>query len=253
MNYFQFAVVFVVLLVGLGGFAIADKFKEQEAIKSSSMVSNSATTPTSRLNLKWWKQRHLKKVKEVKTKPCDLLFIGDSITHSWENSGKNVWRKYFGNRHAMNIGFSGDCTEHVLWRLDHGEFPVSKPKVAVIMIGTNNTGIKKQKATETAQGIKAIVAKVHSLSPQTKILLLGVFPRDAKKTGENRQINTKINGVIKHYADDKTVFYLDIGSVFLQPNGDLPKSVMPDYLHPQALGYEMWAKAIEPTLKNLLK
>ncbi len=244
MKHCKFTLILITLMASLSSLS---------ADNSATMIKNSATTPTNRLNLAWWKQRHKQKVAIAKNKPCDLLFIGDSITHNWEKPGKKVWKKFYSKRKAINIGFSGDRTEHVLWRLDHGEFPKSKPKVAILMIGTNNTGQKMQKAAETAQGIKAIINKIQQKSPKTHILLLAIFPRDAKASGKMRQLNNKINNIIKTYDDGKTVHFLNINSAFLKPNGDLPKSIMPDYLHPQAKGHQIWAKAIEPTLKKLLK
>jgi len=215
--------------------------------------THSAVTPTHRLGSGWWKKRHAQKSAAAKKLTrCDLLFLGDSITHSWENAGKKVWKKYYSKRHAFNIGFSGDRTQHLLWRLDHGEFPSAKPKVAVVMIGTNNTGQALQKATETAEGIKAVINKIHQLSPDTQILLLGIFPRDEKPTDKMRMLNTEINKIIKTYDNGKSVHYLDISSAFLTPDGILTKQVMPDLLHPNTAGYKIWAEAMEPTLKKLL-
>ena len=110
----------------------------------------------------------------------DLLFLGDSITQNWGSNGKEVWQKYYGNRKAMNAGVSGDRTEHVLWRMDHGNIDGIHPKLTVIMIGTNNVGSSTSKgntAEEIAAGVKAIVGEVREKLPETKILLLAVFPR----------------------------------------------------------------------------
>lgn len=215
-------------------------------------AKNTATTPANKLNAGWWKKRHEQKLAAAKNAKVDLLFIGDSITHSWENGGKNVWKKYYAPRNAFNIGFSGDRTQHVLWRLDHGEMAGMKPKVAVIMIGTNNTGHSMQKAEETAAGIKAIIGRVQKLSPETKVLVLAIFPRGMEPNHKMRVLNTKINNIVKTYADGDKVTYLDLGPKFLNPQGVLTKKVMPDALHPQAHGYQIWAEAMEPTLKRLL-
>ncbi|BDS07951.1 hypothetical protein NT6N_29910 [Oceaniferula spumae] len=222
------------------------------AAPAKEVAGNSATTPAAKLNAGWWKKRHEQKVAAAKNAKVDLLFIGDSITHSWENSGKKIWQKYYAPRNAFNIGFSGDRTQHVLWRLDNGEMAGMKPKVAVIMIGTNNTGHTMQKAEETAAGIKAIIGRVHKLSPETKILLLGVFPRGMNPDHKMRVLNNEINAIIKTYAEDDKVTYLDLGPKFLDDKGVLTKKVMPDALHPQAHGYQIWAEAMEPTLKELL-
>jgi len=203
--------------------------------------------------VKWWMPRHEEKLKELgKLKAVDLLMIGDSITHAWEGTGKKVWDKYYAKRNAFNIGFSGDRTEQVLWRFDHGEIDGITPKAAVVMIGTNNTGHRKDKPDETAEGIKAILDKLAEKLPNTKVLLLAIFPRGKSANDELRLINDAINQRISKFADDKRVFYLDIGGKFLEDDGTLPKSIMPDLLHPNEKGYEIWAEAMEPTLAKLL-
>ncbi len=212
---------------------------------------NTAIIPTTRADEKWWKERDRQKQAEVKQGDAELVFIGDSITHSWENRGKEVWRKYYGDRHALNLGFSGDRTEHVIWRLTHGEFSGIHPKVAVVMIGTNNTGHLLQDPEEVAAGVRRILDIIQQRSPRTKILLLGVFPRGHDPLDLKRLNNIAINQFIRRFADGQRVFYQDIGHVFLAEDGTLPKEIMPDYLHPNAKGYELWAEAIEPTLKKL--
>lgn len=213
---------------------------------------NTATTPANKLNAGWWKKRHEQKVAAAQGTECDLLFIGDSITHGWEGAGKNVWGKYYAARKPFNIGFSGDQTQHVLWRFDNGELAKFQPKVAVIMIGTNNTGHTMQKAEETAAGVQAIITQLHQHSPKTKVLLLAIFPRGATAKHEMRKLNDEINAILKTYDDGKTVYYLDLAPAFLDKDGNLPKSVMPDLLHPRADGYQIWAETMEPKLKELL-
>lgn len=192
------------------------------------------------------------KLKAAKGADVDLLFIGDSITHGWENKGRELWAKYYAPRNAFNIGYSGDRTQHVLWRLENGEMKGMKPKVAVIMIGTNNTGHSMQKAEETAAGIEAIVKSVHKNSPKTKVLLLAIFPRGQQPTHKMRVLNDKINSMIKKSADGEKVTYLDLSPSFLDDDGVLTKKIMPDGLHPKEHGYKIWAEAMEPTLKKLL-
>ncbi|TWT84775.1 multifunctional acyl-CoA thioesterase I and protease I and lysophospholipase L1 [Planctomycetes bacterium CA13] len=203
--------------------------------------------------IQWWMPRHEEKLKELKgLDSVDLLMIGDSITHGWEGGGKTVWKKYYSKRNAFNIGFSGDRTEQVLWRLDHGEIDGIAPKAAVVMIGTNNTGHRKDPPEETAAGIKAIVDQLGEKLPDMKVLLLAIFPRGESADDELRLINDAINQRISNLADDKRVFYLDISDKFLEDDGKLPKSIMPDRLHPNPDGYEIWAEAMEPTLAKLL-
>ncbi len=196
---------------------------------------------------------------------AQLVFLGDSITHGWESKGKPVWDKHWAPLNAANFGIGGDRTEHVLWRLEHGNFDGLKPKEIVLMIGTNNTGHqgRPQKenngevyhcsAEQTAEGVKAIIDKLKVKCPGAKILLLAIFPRGATPEDAFRKQNDETNTIIKTFADDKTVFFMDVGPKFLEADGTLSKDIMPDLLHPNEKGYEIWAQAIVGKVKELLK
>ena len=160
----------------------------------------------------------------------------------------------------MNLGIGGDQTGHVLWRITEGkEIDPLKPKLAVIMIGTNNTG--GHSAEQIAGGIKAIVEELRKQKPEMKILLLGVFPRGSGVKKEETvapadKLNPKIpaiNAIIAKLADDKHVFYKDIGAKFLNKDGGLDRKVMPDLLHLSPEGYEIWATAIKDDIAKLVK
>ena len=198
-----------------------------------------------------WVKRHEGFVEEAKKGGVDLVFIGDSITDGWRGGGKDVWAKYYAPRHALNLGIGGDRTQHVLWRLQNGELDGIKPKLAVIMIGTNNSNGMDNTAEEIADGIKAIISTLKEKTPDTKILLLAIFPR-GEKPNQQREKNAKASELAAKVADDKTVFYLDIGAKFLGEDGVMSKDVMKDFLHPGASGYQTWADAIEPKVKELL-
>jgi beta-glucosidase len=185
----------------------------------------------------------------VKQGHADLIFIGDSITQGWEGAGKAVWDKYYGKRNAVNLGIGGDRTQHVLWRLNNGNLKGIKPKLAVIMIGTNNLGNSPE--ADIAKGIGGIVKTLRKKLPKTKILLLAIFPRE-EKPGELRAKLGRINQQIAKLDDGKHVFYLDIGPKFVQPDGSLSKDIMPDFLHLSEKGYEIWAQAIEPKVAELM-
>ncbi len=205
-------------------------------------------------NAAWWSKRHEEKLKEKDAMgQVDLLMIGDSITHGWESRGKTVWEQYYAKRHALNIGFSGDRTEHVIWRLQHGEVDGIAPKLAVIMIGTNNTGHRQDKPEHIAAGVKAILNELEKRLPDTKCLVLAIFPRGPNTDDRLRKINDATNEIIKEFADGRRVFYLDINNKFLGEDGTLSKEIMPDLLHPNARGYAIWAEAIEPTIEKLMK
>lgn len=182
---------------------------------------------------------------------AQIVFLGDSITQGWGGAGKESWNTTWAPLKAANFGIGGDRTEHVLWRLDHGNFEGLKPKLTVLMIGTNNTGHRMDPAAETAAGIKAILEKLKSKQPEMKILLLGIFPRGEKKDNPQRIRTNEINQLLPALADGKQVHFLDISSSFLQPDGTLSREVMPDFLHLSPKGYALWTSAIEPKVKEL--
>ncbi len=211
--------------------------------------TNTAIVPVPR-NAKWV-QRHDGFVTRAKEGGFDLLFVGDSITDFWRNRGKAVWDENFAPLKAENFGISGDRTEHVLWRLQNGELEGAHPKLTVLMIGTNNTHTNS--AEEIAEGVTAVVKEIETRCAETKILLLGVFPRGEKPDAPERSKIKQVNTTISKLDDGKRVKYVDIGSQFLNPDGTLPKTVMPDALHPNEKGYQIWAAAILPTVRELLK
>ena len=219
-------------------------------------AANSATNPVPRDSA--WVRRHNGFVAQAKANRIDLLFMGDSITDFWRTRGSNVWVKYYGHRHAANFGIAGDQTQHVLWRIDNGELDGIKPKVVVLMIGTNNTGKDRsgnQRYTneQIVEGVAAIVSDIRARLPKTKILLLGIFPRGRTLEDSQRAQVALVNTVICKLDDGKMVKYLDIGSNFLAADGALPRTIMPDLLHPNAKGYQIWADAMEPTLVKMMK
>ena len=201
-----------------------------------------------------WLKRHEGFVAAAKTKAdCGLLFLGDSITDGWSGK-KAIFEPAFGAHKPFNLGVSGDRTQHVLWRIQNGEIDGLKPKAAVIMIGTNTIGQKDaEPAASAIAGIQAIVAHLKKATPETKILLLGIFPRSEKNDAPQRVQIREINTALAPLHDGKHVHFLDIGGKFLEPDGTLPKEIMPDALHPNEKGYEIWAEAMAPTLAELMK
>ena len=186
----------------------------------------------------------------------DIEFIGDSITQGWERSGSNVWNQFYGHRKVINFGVSGDRTEHVLWRFEQGQLDGIKAKVAVVMIGTNNSN-KNKDGTDTytdndiLEGVVAIVNQIRTRQPDTKIILLGIFPRGKAFSAQRGRL-LEINQVLAKLDDGKNIFYLDFGSQLVENDGTISKNIMPDALHPNDAGYQIWAKAMEPKLKELL-
>lgn len=200
----------------------------------------------------WWVSRHEAALTRVREGAVDLVLIGDSIMQGWNGQGQRVWAQYYERRRALNLGFSSDRTEHVLWRLQHGEIDGIHPKVAVVMIGTNNTGSRKDAPEDTAAGVQAIVTLLRTKLPDTKILLLGIFPRGATATDALRRVNAAINDRLREMADGRDVVYQDLGRVFVDAEGRLDDRLMPDLLHPNEAGYRVWAEGMEPHLKALM-
>lgn len=215
---------------------------------SIAVAQHSAVDPTPRES-EWWTARHESFVERARRGEVDIVFIGDSITQGWEGAGKQVWEKYYGRRKVMNLGISGDRTQHVLWRLDNGNLEGITPKAAVIMIGTNNH--RDNSAKEIGEGIVAIVQKLRDRLPEMRILLLAIFPR-GEKPNEWREKLAEASRIAARTVASTKVHYLDIGSGFLNSDGTISKEIMPDFLHLSPEGYEIWASAIEQKLAELL-
>lgn len=197
-----------------------------------------------------WMKRHNSFNERVKQGSVDLLLIGDSITQGWEGEGKEVWKEFYEKRNAVNLGIGGDRTQHVLWRLDNGNIDGIKPKLAVLMIGTNNSG--SNTSEQIAEGVKAIVEKLRTKLPETKVLVLAVFPRGPNNDDRLRKVNQGTNAIIAKLADDKDVFFQDIGPKFVDADGNLSKEIMPDLLHLNNKSYRIWAESIEDNVKKLM-
>jgi beta-glucosidase len=222
-------------------------------------MENSTTTPADRNSEDWWKERVAASDVRIAKGDVGLIFIGDSITHGWEDEGAEIWAKYYKPRKAINLGFSGDRTQHVLWRLE--QHPIKSlatkidgkatPKLAVLMIGTNNSNRDDNTAAEIGAGIAAIVEQLEVQLPEAKVLILGIFPR-GKKPDAQRKKNEDANAIAAKLADGQRVHFLDIGSKFLTADGTLTPEIMPDALHPNSKGYQIWADAMEPKLAELL-
>lgn len=192
--------------------------------------------------------KHDRFIEIAKAGNVDLLFLGDSITEGWAGAGREVWERNWAPLKAANFGIGGDRTEHVIWRLRHGELEGIQPKLVVLMIGTNNGG---DPAEDVALGIKTIIADIQERSPASRILLLAIFPRGAKPDARTK--NESTNAIIAKYADNRRVVYLDIGQGFLQPDGTLTTDIMPDLLHLSPKGYQIWADSIADQVKQMLQ
>ena len=193
-----FALLFSLSIVS-AGFA-------QDTNSQMAAVKNPAIIPVTRGNPTNWLERHEGFMKEAKAGGIDILFMGDSITDNWRNKGKNVWDKVYAPRHAANFGIGGDRTQHVIWRIEHGELPTGlDPKVIVLMIGTNNSNTDSP--DQISEGVEKIVSETRAKCPKSKILLLAIFPRN-KPADKPVQMETihKVNEHIARLDDGKNIF-----------------------------------------------
>jgi lysophospholipase L1-like esterase len=236
-----------------------------QGLVSVPAAPNPSVIPKDRLSEAWWAERHKAIVAGLPNHAdTQILLIGDSITNNYEKAKppnqdfQPIWQQYYAPRKALNLGFSGDTTANVLWRLDHGEVDGLHPKVAVLLIGTDNTGFFHQTAEQTEEGIDAVVADIEQHLPDTKILLLGLLPTRLPSKEENFDVNSYL-GLRYAGGRDKHVTYMDISVIFYQ-GGQLNDSVFYDgymnppraSLHPNTTGQRMMASAIEHTVARLM-
>jgi lysophospholipase L1-like esterase len=225
------------------------------AISHIFQTNNTATQPApmGRLGTGWMRRHELinsQARQPIANGTVGLIYIGDSIVQKFENAGKEVWNYYYEPRHALNLGISGDRTQHVLWRLENGNIEGINPKLAIVMIGQNNGPFNT--GAEIASGVISIIDLLRSKLKNTKILLLAIFQRRSHPTPERAVLDEANNIISEKYATDSVVTYLDVNYLFLRPDGTIPAELMPDFEHPSALGFEKWAEAIEPTVARLL-
>ena len=223
-----------------------------------------AATPISRLDTAWWRARHIDKLAELKRGPVDLIWLGDSITQDWELDGPQdwrnfapVWQRFYGDRHAVNLGFKGDNTSHLLWRMQNGEIDGIRPKLAIVLIGANNMGRVHYNSEQTVAGIETVVADLRQRLPATKILLLSVLPSIRSKYVNRTTV--EINHALAEMPADGLVTYRDVTNLFMR-NGEVDRTQFLDDqltppdppLHPTAQAQSRLAEAIEPTVATLM-
>jgi len=218
-----------------------------------------ATRPVARLDTPWWRRRHADKLAEIRGRRVDLVWLGDSITQHWERPDfQPAWRHYYGDRRAVNLGFSGDATCHLLWRLRNGEVAGIAPHAAVVLIGANNLGVLHWPTAEDVAGIVAVVDETRRRLPQTRVLLLGVLP--SERSAWVSETTLAINSALAvRYRGSREVSFMDLAPLFA-PGGRLDRGLFLDPvlrppappLHPTAAGPARMAAAIEPKLAELL-
>ena len=225
----------------------------------TALAENTAVIPEPRTFPTNWMSSHEAFVKQAKQGGIDLLFLGDSITAGWlwDKGGLKVWKKYYAPRHAAEFGIGYDRTQNVLWRIEHGELDGIKPKAVVLLIGTNNAGNEdngkpRNTTPEIVAGVTTLVKELRVRLPESKVLVLGIFPRGGTNDPVREQV-TEVNRQLAMLDDGKRVKFMDIGPKFLGPDGTLSRDIMPDLLHPNEKGYQIWADAMESTPTEIMK
>ena len=246
------------LLISLVGLCVLSNLRAAEGLVppprsvAATVRTNTAMVPAPPSHPKWRERAELV-LQRAKDHPggCDIVFIGDSITEFWETSGTNVWQRYYGRRNCLNLGVSGDRTQCLLWRFERGQLAGLKPKLVVLMIGTNNCNNDDNTEAELVEGVKAVLAQLRTRLPESKILLLGIFPR-GETFGPQRGKIAQVNQALARLGGTEHISYLDISSQLIERDGSIARAVMPDFLHLSERGYELWADAMEPEIKRLL-
>lgn len=190
-------------------------------------------------------QKHAKILAMKDKDAIQLLFLGDSLTRRWEDN-VDVWNKYFADYQAANFGVGGDCLENIKWRILNGELDGIKPKVIIVLAGTNN--LDKDSAETIVQGIHNIAEIVQHKLPQTKVVILGLFPRNRNETGiDYLQKIQCINSQLQAFYANSKITFRDIGHLLLNDqHGGVSETIMPDGLHLNGAGYDI----IGPELKR---
>lgn len=230
---------------------------------TSNQTTNTTARPSPRIPANdSWLSAHTKRQKLLEQGDGDVILVGDSIIAGWP---PKLLGKFFGDTRVINLGHPADRTEHILWRLDNHEMSKICPRLVIVMAGTNNTNGDEWTAEEIAGGVQAIVTMLRTKLPQTKVLLLGIFPRGDKdqriklKSGLTEAVMnpqwekiSRTNEILRSFANGTDVVYLDISKSFLDDKAALPVTLMPDLLHLNDAGYEAWGKAMIPTLDAMM-
>ena len=204
----------------------------------------------------WWANRFLSRhqlVEKYQGRTVDVVMLGDSIMHFWEWKHPESWKKFCAGREVLNLGYGGDRTETVIWRILHGELDGYTAKTIVLMIGTNNNSSEKTDPANVAKGVERIIALIKGKQPTAKIVLHPIFPRGASAESARhvkaRARNDKTNALLKEYAAaHPEIVWIDFNDKLVDATGWVPKTLMADEIHPSDQGYDIWMTALAPVL-----
>ena len=209
----------------------------------------------------WWANRFLsrhREIEKVKGKAVDVVLVGDSIIHFWEWKHAKNWAKFTKGRTVLNLGYGGDRTQNVIWRIEHGELDGYRAKNVVLMIGTNNNSSKDSDPSNVAAAIEKIVSLIREKQPSAKLVLHPIFPRGAsaqsERHAETRARNDKTNAILKEFAASRQdVVWVDFNDRLVDSSGWVPRTIMADEVHPTDAGYDIWMEALLPVFTGDLR
>lgn len=221
-----------------------------------SPLDSLATTPlplNDNSNAYWMIREYMNELRAMQNRHAEVVFLGDSITDGFKYGvGAPVWNLLFAPLNAEDFAIGGLTTSQVLWQIRTGQVAALTPRVVVIMIGTNNLGLG-QSPTAVASGIMAIVDQLKAQLPNSRILLLGVFPRGQSPSDPYRALIAQVNTMISELEETNRIHYVDIGYAFQKRGGTISPTVMSDFVHPTLYGYQIYAVAIWQPLIQLLR
>ncbi len=202
-------------------------------------------------------------VATAKAQPdTELVFFGDSITQGLTGAGDRVVREggtraidqAFGGIPALGLGLSGDRTEHLLWRIEHGALAHVDPRVVVLQIGANNINAAGHSASETLAGIRAVVASLREREPQATVVVCGPFPLGVDPAEERRRQATVVHDELTRLHDpNDQVHVVDLWPLFLDDEGHATANLAGDGIHATGAGRQAWMRALEPLVRELLE
>jgi lysophospholipase L1-like esterase len=216
----------------------------------------SGTNPTPRtiaydwMPLATWDKMYAEDIAIAEQGGVDLLFVGDSITAGWS---WDIWQANFAQYQPANFGIGGDHTGNLLWRLQYGHAEKLQPKAVVLLIGVNNFGHLNETPAQIFAGIKANVSLLRKIYPNAKILVNSLFPFEESAHSPKRALVQEVNAMVAKLNDNKYIFVKNYGAIFLQPNGDIAKELMGDFLHPSPKGYQAWVEVMLPDIQKLMQ
>ena len=248
----------IAVACGMTAFGAGQTPVESTAVAKMDSQTKDTTRDPGIFGSYWWANRFLSRhqlVEKQRGKTVDLVLVGDSIMHFWEWKHPASWAKLTQGRTVLNLGYGGDRTQNVLWRIAHGELDGYKAKNIALMIGTNNNSSHDTDPANVAKAVEKIAAEIRAKHPEAQLILHPIFPRGAsansKRHADAKVRNDKTNALLKEYATaHPEIKWIDFNDKMVDTSGWVPRAIMADEIHPTDAGYDLWMDAILPHLKK---